>query len=113
MTLQSEICAALEGYNQSIESLKKEMKNAEVSTDLIRKDIRNLRQNYGFINNGHLCDLCGYSLLAEPFYIFPCEHTFHTRCFMIEMRPILDENRAKELKILQSKLDECGLAQSV
>jgi len=89
------------------------MKAAEASAEFIRKDIRNLRRKYGFVNDGHTCDLCGYALLTRPFYMFPCEHVFHTDCFVNEIRPFLDSAQAKELLTLQMQLAEATAAHSV
>ena len=66
------------------------MKAAEVSSELIRRDTRNLRQKYGYVSDTHECDLCTTTLMNRAFYMFPCEHTFHSDCFKHAIRPHMD-----------------------
>lgn len=44
--LQEEICSSLEDYNRHIEELKIEMEEATKSADLIRMDIKELKNKY-------------------------------------------------------------------
>jgi len=103
---KEEIRSALMGYKQHIEKLKKDMEEAERSAEFIRKDIRNLKQKYGFVSESHCCDICGHLLFSRPFYMFPCEHFFHTDCFTTTIFPHLDYVTAQQVQKLQAKLKE-------
>uniref|UniRef100_A0A7S4L7C0 Pep3/Vps18 RING C-terminal domain-containing protein n=1 Tax=Paramoeba aestuarina TaxID=180227 RepID=A0A7S4L7C0_9EUKA len=101
---QEEICSALKGYNKHIEELKHEMILSESSSDLIRKDIRKLRQKCGFVTETHECDFCSQQLLGQGFYLFPCEHAFHTDCFSRAVKPHMDPVTLKRLEGLEKQL---------
>ncbi|CAG8666814.1 6521_t:CDS:10, partial [Racocetra fulgida] len=83
-------------YNTHIEDLKQEMEEATKSADSIRNDIRELRKK---------CSLCDSPLLTRQFYIFPCQHAFHSECLIqehlntVQLRKILElqEQIAKEI----------------
>ncbi|CAG8658675.1 5183_t:CDS:10, partial [Cetraspora pellucida] len=109
---KSEICAALEEYNTHIEDLKQEMEEATKSAESIRLDIRELRSRFAIVTSGEKCSLCDFPLLTRQFYIFPCQHAFHSDCLIpevtkhlntVQLRKILDlqeqigKERAKEL----------------
>jgi vacuolar protein sorting-associated protein 18 len=77
---KDEICLALEDYNRRIEQLRREMDEARKSADLIRLDIGNLRNRCAIVDEEQKCDQCSYPLLSRPFYVFPCQHGFHSDC---------------------------------
>lgn len=56
------------------------MEEATRSADLIRMDIKDLRNKYGHVVGTQSCDLCKHLVLTRSFYLFPCEHVFHADC---------------------------------
>ena len=82
---KDEICSSLEDYNHHIDELKSEMDEATKSADLIRQDIKDLRNKYGIVEVTKTCDICKYNLLTREFYIFPCQHMFHADCLVSEV----------------------------
>lgn len=82
---KEEIITSLEDYNRHIEDLKVEMEEATKSADLIRVDIKDLRNKYGYVSSTDVCVICEYALLGRDFYIFPCRHGFHTDCLTKEV----------------------------
>jgi len=77
-----EICSALEDYATKIESLRSEMDNATQSAESIKKDIENLRSRFVTIDKEDKCWKCGLGLVSKGFYVFPCQHAFHTDCLI-------------------------------
>ncbi|KAF3938722.1 hypothetical protein ABW19_dt0210292 [Dactylella cylindrospora] len=77
---KEQICAALEEYNFKIERLKKEMDDSERTADNIRRDIGLLDRRYAIIEPGERCFICQGPLLSRQFFVFPCQHAFHTDC---------------------------------
>jgi len=92
---KEEICSSLEDYNQHIEQLKTEMDEATKSADLIRMDIKELKNKYGYVAPAQKCDLCEYPVLSREFYLFPCEHCFHSDCLRKEVMKYLDNIQKK------------------
>jgi len=106
---KEEICSSLEDYNRHIEELKIEMEEATKSADLIRQDIKNLRNNYGSVSSGRNCDLCDYPVITREFYLFPCCHVYHSACLRNEMMKHLDKvqrARVNELLTAISQLNQ-------
>jgi len=103
-SFKDEICKSLEEYNKHIDVLKEEMDDATRSADLIRLDIKELRNKYGFVSAGQKCDKCGYPVLTSQFYLFPCHHVFHSECLIGEMMSHLNAVQRARVKELQGKI---------
>eukprot|EP00163_Fabomonas_tropica_P023207 TRINITY_DN40509_c0_g1_i1.p1 TRINITY_DN40509_c0_g1~~TRINITY_DN40509_c0_g1_i1.p1 ORF type:complete len:911 (+),score=256.88 TRINITY_DN40509_c0_g1_i1:23-2734(+) len=98
------ICNALEDYNRHIEELKQEMDEATRSADLIRYDIKDLRNRYGFVKVNQTCDLCHFPVLSRQFYLFPCQHAFHADCLLREVMKHLNPVHLAKVKDLQARI---------
>lgn len=103
-SFKEEICKSLEEYNKHIEELKTEMDDATRSADLIRLDIKELRNKYGFVAAGQKCGKCGYPVLTSQFYLFPCHHVFHSECLIGEMMSHLNAVQRARVRELQNKI---------
>ncbi|CAG8549918.1 24581_t:CDS:10 [Cetraspora pellucida] len=106
---KSEICAALEEYNTHIEDLKQEMEEATKSAESIRLDIRELRSRRNFVRfaivtSGEKCSLCDFPLLTRQFYIFPCQHAFHSDCLIQEVTKHLNTVQLRKILELQEQI---------
>jgi len=98
------IITALHEYNQHLDTLKNEMKETTKSAELIREDIKLLRNNYVFIEGNHKCELCKYPILTSTFYLFPCGHVFHCTCLQEEMKKYLSAENKSQLEQFISRL---------
>ena len=78
---KEEICHALEDYNRRIEQLEREMNDEEQK-----------------------CDHCNYPLLSRPFYMFPCQHGFHSDCLRTEVVKHLDTAHRMQVVELETKI---------
>jgi len=103
-SFKEEICKSLEEYNKHIEELKSEMDDATRSADLIRLDIKELRNKYGYVAAGQKCGKCNYPVLTSQFYLFPCHHVFHSECLIAEMMSHLNPIQRARVRELQSKM---------
>jgi len=101
---KEEICNALKEYNERIEELKTEMDEATRSAVLIRRDIKNLRNKYGFVSQNQLCDICGYPVLTRLFYLFPCLHVYHGDCLTKEVMNHLPETKKNRVLFLEQEI---------
>jgi hypothetical protein len=65
------------------------MEEATKSAHLVREDIQSFRNRFTFISSDETCEVCSVTLMIRPFYMFPCQHKFHTDCLMNELNPLL------------------------
>lgn len=103
---KEEICAALEDYSRKIDELKKEMDDSEETAQHIKSDIKALEQRYAIVEPGERCYVCGLPLLARQFFVFPCQHAFHSDCLakkVVELAGIARGKRIAELQMEVSK----------
>lgn len=111
------ICASLEDYNKQINQLKQEMNDATHGADNIRRDISALTQRYAIIDLDEKCGICGLGILASgstqtrgyssvmaPFYVFPCEHSFHAQCLFAHVIKYKGKDERDQITDLQRRL---------
>jgi hypothetical protein len=80
---------SLEQYNQQIEGLRQEIKDATSTADSIRADIERLRRRKVTLSRAEPCWSCGEAVInfasegAFPaFFAFPCGMAFHSGCLV-------------------------------
>ncbi|KAH7390469.1 Pep3/Vps18/deep orange family-domain-containing protein [Pyrenochaeta sp. MPI-SDFR-AT-0127] len=108
---KEEICTALEDYSRKIDSLKQEMDDSESTAQHIKSDIKALEQRYAIVEPGERCYICGLPLLARQFFVFPCQHAFHSDCLakkVVELAGIARGKRIAELQIEVQKGTKTG-----
>lgn len=108
---KEEICTALEDYSRKIDELKKEMDDSEETAAHIKTDIKALEQRYAIVEPGERCYVCGLPLLARQFFVFPCQHAFHSDCLakrVVELAGIARGKRIAELQTEVSKGTSVG-----
>lgn len=99
---KEEICGALEDYSRNIDNLKKEMDESSQTATNIKVDIAALDQRYAIVEPGEKCYVCGLPLLSRQFFVFPCQHSFHSDCLgrkVLESAGIGKSQRIKELQV--------------
>ncbi|KAG6156768.1 hypothetical protein E4U23_001226 [Claviceps purpurea] len=77
---KEEICQALEDYSRSIDGLKRDMDESAQTASNIKMDIAALDHRYAIVEPGEKCYVCGLPLLSRQFFVFPCQHAFHSDC---------------------------------
>jgi hypothetical protein len=99
---KDEVIKSLKEYKDEIDSLQSQMQEATQNANFIREDIKELKHRYGYINKNANCtsDNCKKSVIQTEFYIFPCQHMFHTNCLIYEIKKFpLDDNTFDVKKI--------------
>jgi vacuolar protein sorting-associated protein 18 len=103
---KEEICAALEDYSRNIDALKKEMDDSSQTAANINVDIAALDHRYAIVEPGEKCYVCGLPLLSRQFFVFPCQHAFHSDCLgrkVLEQSHMGTSKKIRELQIQISK----------
>lgn len=103
---KDEICNALEDYSRNIDGLKQEMDESSQTAANIKIDIAALDHRYAIVEPGEKCYVCGLPLLSRQFFVFPCQHAFHSDCLgrkVLEQAGVAKSKRIKECQVQISK----------
>ncbi|KAI1282464.1 vacuolar protein sorting protein-like protein DigA [Xylaria sp. FL0933] len=103
---KEEICTALENYSHNIDALKKEMDESSQTAANIKIDIAALDHRYAIVEPGEKCYVCSLPLLSRQFFVFPCQHAFHSDCLgrkVLEQAGVSKSRRIKECQVSISK----------
>ncbi|KAL3474502.1 Pep3/Vps18/deep orange family-domain-containing protein [Aspergillus californicus] len=108
---KDEICSALEDYSRHIDALRQEMDNSAQTARQIRSEIATLDTRYAIVEPGEKCWICSLPVLSRQFFVFPCQHAFHSDCLG---REVLEGagGKKKYIRDLQSQLNEGTLTSS-
>ncbi|KAL6232141.1 hypothetical protein BDW75DRAFT_25654 [Aspergillus navahoensis] len=108
---KDEICSALEDYSRHIDALRQEMDNSAQTACQIRSEIAALDTRYAIVEPGEKCWTCSLPVLSRQFFVFPCQHAFHSDCLG---REVLEGagGKKKYIRDLQSQLNEGALTSS-
>lgn len=98
---KEEICAALEDYSRNIDALKKEMDESSQTAQNIKIDIKALDHRYAIVEPGEKCYVCGLPLLSRQFFVFPCQHAFHSDCLGKKVMESVGMGKGKRIRELQ------------
>ena len=80
---KEELKDCINNYEKSVELLNKEIKEFNVSTDLIQKDISKAKKNvFNVTYNKIRCQECGNYIKEKKFFMFPCKHIFDSQCLI-------------------------------
>ncbi|KAL2128369.1 hypothetical protein VTI74DRAFT_9274 [Chaetomium olivicolor] len=103
---KEEICAALEDYSRNIDALRREMDESSQTAANIKVDIAALDRRYAIVEPGEKCYVCGLPLLSRQFFVFPCQHAFHSDCLgqrVLEQSSAAKARRIRECQVQISK----------
>lgn len=107
---KEEICSALEDYSRNIDSLKKEMDESSQTAANIKLDIAGLDHRYAIVEPGEKCYVCSLPLLSRQFFVFPCQHAFHSDCLGREVLKQAGVGKGKRIRECQGMITK-GLVQ--
>ncbi|KAK3380016.1 putative vacuolar protein sorting-associated protein [Lasiosphaeria ovina] len=103
---KEEICAALEDYSRNIDGLRREMDESSQTAANIKVDIAALDHRYAIVEPGEKCYVCTLPLLSRQFFVFPCQHAFHSDCLgrkVLEQAGPAKSKRIKECQVQITK----------
>jgi hypothetical protein len=103
---KEEICAALEDYSRNIDGLKKEMDESSQTAANIKVDIAALDHRYAIVEPGEKCYACTMPLLSRQFFVFPCQHAFHSDCLGKKVMEQVSMSKGKRIRELQMSISK-------
>lgn len=103
---KDEICSALEDYSRNIDGLKQEMDESSQTAANIKIDIAALDHRYAIVEPGEKCYICGLPLLSRQFFVFPCQHAFHSDCLGKEVLKQAGVSKSKRIKECQVQISK-------
>jgi hypothetical protein len=98
---KEEICSALEEYSRNIDNLKREMDESSQTAMNIKIDIAALEHRYAIVEPGEKCYVCTLPLLSRQFFVFPCQHAFHSDCLGKKVLEQVGASKARRIKEVQ------------
>jgi hypothetical protein len=108
---KDEICTALEEYSRHIDELRREMDNSAQTARKIRNEIADLDSRYAIVEPGEKCWICSLPLLSRQFFVFPCQHAFHSDCLGKEVLEGAG-GKKKYIRDLQTQLSKGDISTS-
>lgn len=108
---KDEICTALEEYSRHIDELRREMDNSAQTARKIRNEIADLDSRYAIVEPGEKCWVCSLPLLSRQFFVFPCQHAFHSDCLGKEVLEGAG-GKKKYIRDLQAQLSKGDISAS-
>jgi hypothetical protein len=109
---KEEICTALEEYSRHIDSLKQEMDVSAHTAEQIKAEIDALDMRYAIVEPGEKCWICSLPVLSRQFFVFPCQHAFHSDCLGKKVLDASGLGKRKHIKDLQNEVSR-GLSTGV
>ncbi|KAL2015113.1 hypothetical protein VTK56DRAFT_6300 [Thermocarpiscus australiensis] len=103
---KDEICAALEDYSRNIDALRREMDESSQTAANIKVDIAALDRRYAIVEPGEKCYACGLPLLSRQFFVFPCQHAFHSDCLGRRVLEQCGPGKAKRIRECQVQISK-------
>lgn len=101
---KDEICEALETYSTHIDSLKSEMDLSQQTAAQIREEIAALDGRYAIVEPGERCWICQLPVLSRQFFVFPCQHAFHSDCLGKRVLEGSGAGKRRRIKELQAEV---------
>ncbi|KAK3692065.1 putative vacuolar protein sorting-associated protein [Podospora appendiculata] len=101
---KDEICTALEDYSRNIDGLRKEMDESSQTAANIKVDIAALDHRYAIVEPGEKCYVCSLPLLSRQFFVFPCQHAFHSDCLGKRVLEQVGAGKGKRIRECQVQI---------
>lgn len=103
---KEEICTALEAYSRNIDMLKQEMDLSQNTSEQIKAEIAALDGRYAIVEPGERCWICTLPVLSRQFFVFPCQHAFHSDCLGKRVLESSVTVKKKHIKDLQAEVNQ-------
>ena len=82
------------------------------TAEQIKAEIDTLDMRYAIVEPGEKCWICGLPVLSRQFFVFPCQHAFHSDCLGKKVLDAAGLGKRKHIKDLQNEVSH-GLSTGV
>lgn len=103
---KDEICTALEDYSRHIDGLRQEMDSSAQTAEQIKREIAALGTRYAIVEPGEKCWICSLPVLSRQFFVFPCQHAFHSDCLGKKVLDAAGSTKKKQIRDLQLEMSK-------
>ncbi|KAJ2156485.1 tethering complex subunit [Coemansia sp. RSA 552] len=103
---KDDICTALEDYEMQIQDLRGEMDEATRTAEAMQRDMSSLKNRFAILSTEETCQICGQPLWLRQFYIFPCQHSFHSDCLTRRVVSVCNRVQRRRIQELQNQIIE-------
>lgn len=103
---KEEICASLEEYSRHIDNLKQDMDFSQHTAEQIKAELAALETRYAIVEPGERCWICTLPVLSRQFFVFPCQHAFHSDCLGKKVLENSGLGKRKRIKDLQQEVSK-------
>jgi vacuolar protein sorting-associated protein 18 len=103
---KDEICTALEEYSTHIDALKQEMDVSQSTAEQIKAEIAALDNRYAIVEPGERCWICTMPVLQRQFFVFPCQHAFHSDCLGRRVLEGSGPGKKRRIRELQAEVSK-------
>ena len=80
---KEELKDCINNYEKSVKFMTMKIKEFNISSNLIKKDISKAQKSALSINYNKIrCQQCGCIIKEKKFFMFPCKHIFDTKCLI-------------------------------
>lgn len=106
--IKEELNKSIIEYKSEVNELQRDQEDAIHNANMIREDIKELINKKEILTASDKCDAeqCFQNILTKEFYMFPCQHKFHTMCLIQEVKQHISDEMKKQLDSLYSKRRE-------
>ena len=102
---KDEIASQANTYDDNIKEHRQEMEMIEKNTNILRVDLKKVRDSSVQIDSSLKCTSCRFSVLPNnPFYYFPCSHVFHEECLIRDVTERLEVEKRQMVSELKEKI---------
>lgn len=109
---KEDICTALESYADRIADLQREMESSDRATETIGRSLQELDRRLAVVHLGDICFKCDKPLLQRQFFVFPCQHAFHSDCLLQNALQNASATQRRRIAQLQTRLSRSAQNQA-
>ncbi|KAJ2182193.1 tethering complex subunit [Coemansia sp. RSA 551] len=103
---KDDICVALEDYELQIQDLRGEMDEATRTAEAMQRDMSSLKNRFAILSTKETCQVCSQPLWLRQFYVFPCQHSFHSDCLTRRVVGSCNRVQRRRIQELQAQIVE-------
>ncbi|KAJ2244561.1 tethering complex subunit, partial [Coemansia sp. RSA 454] len=93
-------------YELQIQDLRGEMDEATRTAEAMQRDMSSLKNRFAILSTKETCQVCSQPLWLRQFYVFPCQHSFHSDCLTRRVVGSCNRVQRRRIQELQAQIVE-------